>query len=122
MSKNISTTTRTAKPHVLRVMDVESPTVAELRNAAARGQRITVEDATRISRSESEVTGDNPITGGAVVSLERLADANSHNLPATAHGLLMRQMEPRQSQGSLPVKSPRMMPEGLSLQQYSSPH
>lgn len=40
------------------------PSVAELKQAAECGQRITPEDVSAISSAESELTGRGPIRGG----------------------------------------------------------
>lgn len=40
------------------------PSVAELKQAAECGQRITREDVSAISSAESELTGRGPIRGG----------------------------------------------------------
>ncbi|KAF7589693.1 hypothetical protein BBP40_003940 [Aspergillus hancockii] len=59
-------------------MNLDLPSVSELKRAAECGQRITPADAWAISETERKLSGEGPITGGAA---------------ATAQCLAMRQME-----------------------------
>ena len=45
-------------------MSLDLPSVADLKQAAESGQRITPEDVSVISHAESELTGRGPIRGG----------------------------------------------------------
>jgi len=47
-----------------RIINLDLPTVAELKQAAEAGQRITAEDVSAISQAENRLTGRGPVRGG----------------------------------------------------------
>ncbi|KAJ5157888.1 uncharacterized protein N7482_008988 [Penicillium canariense] len=54
-------------------MDLDLPTVAELKQAAAAGQRITAEDVSAISQVENQLTGRGPVRGGPAATAQSIA-------------------------------------------------
>ncbi|KAJ5698832.1 hypothetical protein N7462_000837 [Penicillium macrosclerotiorum] len=54
-------------------MEVDLPSVAELKQAAECGQRITAEDVSRISQAENELTGRGPVRGGPAATAQSIA-------------------------------------------------
>lgn len=46
------------------INNLDLPTVAELKQAAEAGQRITAEDVSAISQVENRLTGRGPVRGG----------------------------------------------------------
>jgi hypothetical protein len=49
---------------MLSIMNLDLPTVAELKQAAESGQRITAQDVSAISQVENRLTGRGPVRGG----------------------------------------------------------
>lgn len=73
-------------------MSFDLPSIDELKRSAESGQRITAEDVSVISQSESELTGSGPVPGGpAGSSLSGRSDTPANSV-ATAQSLAMKQM------------------------------
>jgi hypothetical protein len=49
---------------MLSIMNLDLPTVSELKQAAEAGQRITAQDVSAISQVENRLTGRGPVRGG----------------------------------------------------------
>jgi hypothetical protein len=49
---------------MLSIMNLDLPTVAELKQAAESGQRISAQDVSAISQVENRLTGRGPVRGG----------------------------------------------------------
>ncbi|KAF3391694.1 hypothetical protein F1880_007919 [Penicillium rolfsii] len=55
------------------IMNLDLPTVAELKQAAESGQRITAQDVSAISQVENRLTGRGPVRGGPAATAQSIA-------------------------------------------------